>query len=182
MMTAQMPLLLKKIEIEGIQTLEVIKRQEEEKLLRTKREEEGKILKIKREEDEKLIKTKREEEEKLEEKKREEFEKMKIVEEKLELQKQITNQIELKKAEEVTKQTKEGTKRATMQMKLENKRIALQDRELVAKIKRQNDEQYRFNLEAQSQKAMAKQNEKSMAVKKTYVEVFCSTNTKYLGT
>ena len=128
-----------------------------------------------------MIKTKREEEEKLEEKKREEFEKMKIVEEKLELQKQITNQIELKKAEEVTKQTKEGTKRATMQMKLENKRIALQDRELVAKIKKQNDEQYRFNLEAQSQKAMAKQNEKSMAVKKTYVEAFCSTNTKYPG-
>ena len=61
MMTAQMPLLLKKIEIEGIQTLEVIKRQEEEKLLRTKREEEGKILKIKREEDEKLIKTRRKE-------------------------------------------------------------------------------------------------------------------------
>ena len=106
---------------------------------------------------------------------------MKNMEKKLELQKQITNQIELKKEEELTKRTRENTKQATIHAKLENKRLSLQDRELVAKIKKQNDEQYRFNLEAQSQTAMVVQHEKNMAVKKSYVETFCSTNSKYPG-
>ena len=170
MMGAQMPLLVKQTEIEGMKQLEVTKRQEEEKLIKTKRQEE-----------ELLLVTKRLEEEKLEEKKREEFEKMKNMENKLELQKQITTTIELKKEEELTKRTKENTKQAMIHSKLENKRLSLQDRELVAKIKKQNDEQYRLNLEAQSQKASFTQNEKSMAVKKTYVETFCSTNSKYPG-
>ena len=187
MMNIQMPLLLKKIEIDGNRRFEIVKREEAEKLLTKTREEEEKLNiskreqdeilnKSRREQDEILIKSQREENEKLEEKKTQEFEKMKIAEEKLELQKQATLEIDLKKE-------KESTKQATINAKVETKRLTIREREVSIDATKQKEADYRLNLEVQlaaaNRRAVEKQFAKNAACKKDYVEAYIACQTKF---
>lgn len=179
LMNIQMPLLLIRAKTEHEEKILITKTEQEEKLLKTKTEQEEKLLKTKTEQQEKLLKTKTEEEGKIEQKKREEFEKMKLAEEKVEIQKQTNNQIDLKMAQECTKQ-------ASIQAKLESKRLVIEEKQAIADINGKKDENYRLNLEAQlnavARAAAAKQLEKNSALKKDYVEAFIGimSRTKFL--